>query len=223
MSLPLPGERDKICVLPQRISPFMKLIGTITSPYVRKVRIVLAEKKFECDFAIDMPSQPDSAVPALNPLARIPVLVLDDGSPLYDSRVIAEYLDNMSPNSKLMPGTNRERTEIKRWEALADGVCDAAVTVVMERRRPAGEQSSSWIERNLKVIGHSLAVLAEQLGEKPYCTGNHMTLADIATGSALGYLAFRLPEIDWRTAHPELDRLYERLMQRTSFIDTVPV
>ncbi len=200
----------------------MKLIGSPTSPYLRKVRIVLAEKKFDYDFVIDLPSQPGSAVPALNPLARIPVLVLDDGSPLYDSRVIAEYLDNVSPNNKLLPAPNRERTEVKRWEALADGVCDAAIAVILERRRPENEQSQAWIERNLSVVERCLEVISEQVGDRNYCVGTHFSLADIATGCALGYLAFRFPDNPWRQNHPNLDRLYARLMQRTTFLDTTP-
>lgn len=200
----------------------MKLIGSPTSPYVRKVRIVLAEKKFDYDFEIDPPSRPGSSVPGLNPLARIPVLVLDDGSPLYDSRVIVEYLDNVTPNNKLLPAPNRERTEVKRWEALSDGLCDAAVAVVMERRRADGERSAAWIERNLKVIDACLDALAEQLGEKAYCAGAHFSLADVATGCALGYLAFRLPEIAWAERHANLARLNEKLLQRPSLAETTP-
>ena len=200
----------------------MKLIGSPTSPYVRKVRIVLAEKKFDYEFVIDPPSLPGSSVPALNPLARIPVLVLDDGTPLYDSRVIAEYIDNVTPNNKLLPGPNRERTEVKRWEALADGLCDAAVSVVLERRRADNEKSPTWIQRNLKVIERSLEVLSEQLGERNYCFGNHLSLADIATACALDYLSFRFPELDWGHAHPNLARLIERLQQRPAFAESMP-
>ena len=123
----------------------MKLIGSLTSPFVRKVRVVLAEKKIECEFEIDSPWTPETNVPNINPLGKIPVLVLDDETLLFDSRVISEYLDNVAPNNKLMPAPNRERTEVKRWEALADGVCDAAVAALLESRRQPPEQSTTWI------------------------------------------------------------------------------
>lgn len=200
----------------------MKLIGTPTSPYVRKVRIVLAEKKMEYEFIVDAPSQEGSRVPSLNPLGRIPVLLLDEETPIYDSRVIVEHIDNVTPNNKLLPGPNRERTEIKRWEALADGLCDAAVAILLESRRPKKEQSASWIQRQRDVVTRSLTALEVQVGEKAFCTGMHFSLADIAVGTALGYLCFRFPEITWQENHPNLARLYEKLMQRPSFIDTVP-
>jgi glutathione S-transferase len=200
----------------------MKLIGSPTSPYVRKVRIVLAEKKMEYEFIVDAPSQEGSRVPSLNPLGRIPVLLLDEETPIYDSRVIVEHIDNVTPNNKLLPGPNRERTEIKRWEALADGLCDAAVAALLEGRRPKKEQSASWIKRQQDVVTRSLDALEAQVGEKAFCTGTHFSLADIAVGTALGYICFRFPDIAWQEKHPNLSRLYEKLMQRPSFIDTVP-
>ena len=125
----------------------MKLVGSLTSPYVRKVRAVLAEKKIEYEFVIDSPWTADTGVPDLNPLGKVPVLILDDGSTLFDSRVIAEYLDNVTPNNRLLPSPNRERIAIKRWEALADGVVDAAVTIVLESKRPEEMRDPTWIAR----------------------------------------------------------------------------
>ncbi|MBS1190113.1 MAG: Glutathione S-transferase, N-terminal:Glutathione S-transferase, C-terminal [Rhodocyclaceae bacterium] len=200
----------------------MKLIGSLTSPYVRKVRIVLAEKKIEYDFVIDSPWLDGSAVPDINPLGKIPVLVLDDDNPLFDSRVIVEHIDNVTPNNKLFPATNRERTEVKRWEALADGICDAAAAAFLEAKRPAGQQSAEWIARQRDKIARGLEFMAREYGEKAHCMGTHFSLADIAVGAALGYLAFRFPDIDWRETHPNLARLYDKLMQRPSFADTVP-
>lgn len=200
----------------------MKLIGTLTSPYVRKARVVLAEKKIEYDFEIDSPSGADTKVPGLNPLGRIPVLVLDDDTVLFDSRVIVEYLDNVTPNNKLMPAPNRERILVKRWEALGDGICDAAVAAFLEGKRPAKLQDKAWLDRQHETIARSIAFMSEELGENPHCMGTHFSLADIAVGTALGYLAFRFPEIAWQEAHPNLARLYEKLMQRPSFAETVP-
>ncbi|MRD72576.1 glutathione S-transferase [Rhodocyclus tenuis] len=200
----------------------MKLIGSLTSPFARKVRVVLAEKKIEVEFAIESPWVPGNHVADANPLGKIPALVLDDETVLFDSRVIVEYLDNVTPNNKLMPAPNRERTEVKRWEALADGVADAAALIFLERKRPEAHRDAAWIARQKEKIDRGLAFMAEQLGEDAWCMGTHFSLADIATGATLGYLAFRFPEIEWRETHANLGRLYDKLMQRQSFIDTVP-
>ena len=200
----------------------MKLIGSHTSPFARKVRIVLAEKKIDYDFEIDSPWLEESKVPTVNPLGKIPVLVLDDHTPLFDSRVIVEYIDNVTPNSKLFPAPNRERTEVKRWEALADGICDAGVAAFLEAKRPKKEQSASWIARQRDKITRSLAFMSSELGEKNFCMGTHFSLADIALGTALGYLSFRFPDINWQETHPNLDKLNAKLLQRPSFADTVP-
>lgn len=205
------------------IAQVMKLLGTLTSPYTRKARIVLAEKKIDYDWVIDSPNSPDSNVPSHNPLARIPVLVLDDGTAIFDSPVIVEYLDNLSPNNKLFPQPNRERIEVKRWEALADGICDAAVAIRLESLRPAKERSKKWIEDNRKVIDAGLAFMAHELGENDgWCMGTPFTFADVAVGCALGYLLFRFPEIEWQVQYPNLARLYDKLLQRPSFSETIP-
>lgn len=200
----------------------MKLIGSYTSPFVRKVRIVLAEKKIEYDFVIDSPWTVESRVPVVNPLGKIPVLLLDDETPLFDSRVIVEYIDNVTPNNKLFPAPNRERTEVKRWEALADGICDAAATAFLEARRPVGQKSDEWITRQRDKILRGLEFMSEELGEKPFCMGTHFSMADVAVGNVLGYLKFRFPDIAWPETHPNLARLYDKLMLRPSFADTVP-
>ena len=200
----------------------MKLIGSNTSPFVRKVRVVLAEKKIECELVIDSPWTPDSEVPNYNPLGKIPVLVLDDSSTLFDSAVIVEYIDSVAPNNKLMPESNRGRAEAKRWGAVSDGICDAAALIYLERKRPPVQQSPEWISRQEDKITRSLAYLSEQLGDSPWCMGTHYSLADVTVGCALGYLAFRFPEITWQTSYPNLLRLYEKLLHRPSFSETVP-
>jgi glutathione S-transferase len=200
----------------------MKLIGSITSPYVRKARIVLAEKKIDYEFVLDSPWAPTTQVPAYNPLGKVPVLVLDDGSTLYDSRVIVEYLDTGTPNNRLIPSSGRERITVKRWQALGDGICDAASTALLESRRPDGEKSPSWIDRQHGKVVSGLGEAAADLGEQLWCQGNSFSLADIAIGCALGYVAFRFPDIDWRANHPNLGKLYDKLMLRPSFGDTVP-
>jgi glutathione S-transferase len=200
----------------------MKLIGSLTSPFVRKVRIVLAEKAIGCEFLLDVPWSPDTHVPEFNPLGKVPVLVLDDGSTLFDSRVIVEYLDALSANAPMLPADPKERIRAKRWEALADGICDAAATALMESRRPEGEKSPGWIVRQRGKVDLGLQALAKDLGDRAWCGGQSMDLADIACGCCLGYLVFRFPDIDWRSRHANLAALYDKLMARQSFIDSVP-
>ena len=200
----------------------LKLIATLTSPYARKVRIALAEKKIEYALESDSPWVAGNAIADFNPLGKIPVLVLDDGTRLYDSRVIVEYLDTVSPVSRLIPEPSRQRIAVKRWEALADGLCDAAAAINVERKRPARQQSSEWIERQQGKVDRALAAMAQELEERAWCNGEGYSLADIATGCALGYLDLRFPEIDWRERHPDLAKHAEKLALRPSFADTVP-
>ena len=200
----------------------MKLIGSLTSPYARKTRVVLAEKKIDYEFVVDSPWTSETQVARYNPLGKIPVLGMDDGSTLFDSRVIVEYLDSVTPNNRLIPQPGRARIEVKRWEALADGVMDAAAAAFLEAKRPEAERSAAWIARQRDKVVLGLKEMARELADRPWCQGNAMTLADVACGCALGYLAFRFPDIDWRAEHPNLARLYDKLMQRPSFAETVP-
>jgi glutathione S-transferase len=201
----------------------MKLIASLTSPFARKVRIVAAEKHIEYQLVVDVPWTDDTRVPEFNPLGKVPVWVLEDGKTLFDSRVIVEYLDSVSPVGHLLPREPRPRIAVKRWEALADGVADAAALVVVERKRPAPQQSREWIERQFGKVGAGLKAMSEELDQQTWCTGDTFNLADIALGCTLGYLVFRFPEIDWRRVHPNLSELYDRLMQRPAFKETVPV
>lgn len=200
-----------------------KLIASLTSPFARKVRIVAAEKFIEYELVVDVPWNEDTQVPRYNPLGKVPVWVMEDGKVLYDSRVIVEYLDSVSPVNHLLPKDARPRILAKRWEALADGVCDAAATIFLEKKRPTAQQSPDWIKRQLGKVQASLAAMSAELDGQNYCTGEFFSLADIAVGCALGYLVFRFPELDWRRAHPNLSELYDRLMQRPSFKETEPV
>jgi glutathione S-transferase len=202
----------------------MKLIGSLTSPYVRKVRIVMAEKKLDYQFELEDVWANDAILP-LNPLGKVPCLVLEGREAVFDSRVIVEYLDARSPVGRLIPEPNRERTEVRTWEALADGVLDAAILARLEATwagRGADQRSGAWIARQMSRIHASLAWMSTTLGERAWCCGTHLTLADIAVGCALGYLNFRFPDIAWRVAHPNLARLFDKLSVRQSFIDTAP-
>ena len=202
----------------------MKLIGAVTSPYVRKVRIVMAEKKLDYQFVLEDVWNSDAIV-ASNPLGKVPCLIMEGGEAVFDSRVIVEYVDALSPVGKLIPGSGRERAEVRTWEALADGLMDAALLARLEATwagRSDAERSQAWIDRQLGKIDAALAAMTKGLGDKPFCAGIHLTLADIAVGCALGYLDFRFPQIDWRRRHLSLAKLADKLSQRQSFIDSAP-
>ena len=200
----------------------MKLIGAHARPFARKTRIVMAEKKIDYEFVIENPWAAGSRVPEYNPLGKIPVLVMEDGGAVFDSRVIVEYIDTVNPVNKLIPASGRARVEVRCWEALGDGMCDAAIGARLESNRPKNQQSTDSIKRNLGKVDLGLAAAARGLGDKPWCSGNAFSLADIATGVALGYLDFRFPQIEWRKQYPHLAKLAEKLFARPSFIDTAP-
>ena len=203
----------------------MKLIGSNTSPYVRKVRVVMAEKKLDYQYVIEDVWAEQTRINDANPLGKVPCLIMEGGEALFDSRVIVEYLDTLSPVGKLIPGVGRERAEVKTWEALADGMMDAALLARMEmiwKGRTEAQRSQAWIDRQLGKIHVGLQAMSKGLGEKPYCTGIHLSLADIAVGCLLEYLDFRFPQVAWRQDHPSLARLQEKLAQRPSFSETRP-
>jgi glutathione S-transferase len=166
---------------------------------------------------------PDTAIHTFNPLGKVPCLVMDDGEAVFDSRVICEYVDTLSPVGKLIPASGRERVEVRCWEALADGMLDAAVLIRLEGvLREAEHRSESWVARQHHKIHDGLVAMSQGLGSKPWCTGNRYSLADIAVGCALGYLDFRNPELNWREPYPNLDKHFQKLSQRQSFMDTMP-
>ena len=202
----------------------MKLIGSLTSPYVRKVRIVMAEKKLDYQHELEDVWASDKILKS-NPLGKVPCLVLPGGEAVFDSRVIVEYLDTRSPVSRLIPESSRERIEVRTWEALADGVLDAAILARLEQTWPgrsAEQRSQAWVDRQLHKVAAALAAISTGLAEKPWCSGNHVSLADIAVGCALDYVSFRFPQIAWREQHANLARLADKLAMRQSFIDTKP-
>ena len=202
----------------------MKLLGALSSPYVRKVRIVMAEKKLDYQLVLEDVWNSDTIQKA-NPLGKVPCLVMEGSEAVFDSRVIVEYLDTLSPVQRLIPASGRERAEVRTWEALADGVLDACLEARLEATwagRTEGQRSQAWIARQMGKVNAALIAMSKGLGDKPFAAGIHLSLADIAVGCALGYLDFRFAHIDWRTPHPNLARLTEKLAQRQSVIDTLP-
>ena len=203
----------------------MKLIGSTTSPYVRKVRIVMSEKKLDHQFVAEDVWAADTQMAQYNPLGKVPCLLMEGGEAVFDSRVIVEYLDTLSPVGKLIPQSGRERAEVKTWEALADGLLDAAILARLEANwalRTQEQRSQAWIDRQMGKIDQALRAMSHGLADKPFCSGIHLSLSDIAVGCALGYLDFRFPQIAWRSEYPNLLKLADKLAQRPSFADSLP-
>lgn len=203
----------------------MKLIGSTSSPYVRKVRIVMAEKKLDYAFVTEDVWAAGTTIGQSNPLGKVPCLIMEGGEALFDSRVIVEYLDALSPVGKLIPNTGRARAEVKTWEALADGVLDALILARLEATwagRASNERSQAWIDRQLAKTDASLEAMAKGLGDRNFCSDIHLTLSDISVGCAPAYLDFRFAHIDWCSRHANLAKLYEKLSLRPSFAETVP-
>ncbi|MHB8622097.1 MAG: glutathione S-transferase N-terminal domain-containing protein [Sulfuricaulis sp.] len=198
----------------------MKLYGSLTSPYVRKARILIREKNLPGEFVVADAWAADSPVPALNPLGKVPVLALDNSELLYDSPVIVEYLDSMKPPA-LLPAAGAARWQMLRWQALADGILDAVVTRLLESRRPAAQQSAENIRRQEEKIARSLDYAERHLGNEAWLMSDHFTLADLAMGVALEYIDFRYPH-DWRRAHRRLGPWLAGVSVRPAFIDTRP-
>jgi glutathione S-transferase len=201
----------------------MKLIGSLTSPYVRKVRIVFSEKKIELPLVLENVWEKDTQIMQSNPLGKVPCLIMDDGGAMFDSRVIVEYADTLSPVNKLIPPSGKERAAVKTWEALADGVLDASILARLEKTwRPSNEQSQAWYDRQLDKVETSLQAMSNGLGDQDWCYGQKFSLADIAVGCALGYLVFRFPELKWQKEFKNLHQLYLKLMERPAFKESLP-
>ncbi len=202
----------------------MKLLYTLNSPYARKIRIVAAEKHIDIKLQEVVLSDPDCPVKQYNPLGKVPVLILDDEDSLYDSRVIAEYLDNRTPLAHLIPKDNSAKSAVRRWEALADGVCDAAVAVMLEQRKPEQKQDEGFIVRQMEKVTRGLSALNNDLGHNKWCVDDTFSLADIAVGCMLGYINLRFGTIiNLNEDYPNLARLQSALNKRQSFIDSMPV
>lgn len=201
----------------------MKLLYTLNSPYARKVRIVALEKHIELDLQEVVLADPDCIVKNHNPLGKVPVLILADGDSVYDSRVIVEYLDNHAPGTHLIPTDSSSKIWVRRWEALADGVCDAAVSAMLEQRKPAEKQLQANIDKQLEKVTRGLEVLNLDITKKKWCVNETFSLADIALGCTLGYLDLRFKHLNWQDNYPNLAKHYSLLVKRPSFKATMPV
>jgi glutathione S-transferase len=200
----------------------MKLISATPSPYARKVRIALAEKSLPFELLTEVPWNDDTTLPAYNPLEKLPVLILDDGSTIWESSFILEWIERKFPNPPLLPSDDDGILAHKRMDVLATGVCDAFLLVFFERMRPEAHRSQPWIDRQMRKVRGGLAEIARVVGDQPFAVRDSFGIADIAAGSVLGYLDVRFPELGWRTTHCKLSRYMDGLMQRPSFQATVP-
>lgn len=200
----------------------MKLVIAKPSPFARKARVALIEKEIAFETEIDVPWNPGTAASKFNPLGKIPILVLDDGRVVHDSKVIVEYLEMLGRPPHLLPSDPSLRLAHKQIEATADGVCDAVVLIVLERSRAPALQSSDWIERQLRKAEAGTRALAHELDARQWFVGSGFGLADVAVGCMLGYLDLRLPESDWRSRHANLVAFAERIFARPSFAATIP-
>lgn len=190
-----------------------------TSPYARKCRILLREKRIVCDESTAVAKGVD--IVSKNPLGKIPALELDDGSILYDSVVIVEYLEAIAPEPRMIPEAPRERAEVRRWEALADGMADAVVNAMLEGRRPLERRDPSYIEKQHQKVRAGLEHVERQLERHGAIYGSAFSLADAAIVSALGYTELRAPEL-LGAGFPTLQDYRARLGERASVAKTAP-
>ncbi|TAH40561.1 MAG: glutathione S-transferase [Betaproteobacteria bacterium] len=200
----------------------MKLFASLTSPYARKIRVILAEKALPFELVVDSPWEANTRVPTVNPLGKVPALITDAGEIFFDSPVIAGYLETLGAAPRLLPADALAAVRVRQNESLADGITDAAVAALLESRRPDGERSEREIARQLEKVERALVELERRAAGHHWLNGEDMQLGDVAAGCALGYLDLRFPHIDWRGRHPALATLATRLFARTSFVDTVP-
>lgn len=201
----------------------MKLLGSHGSPYARKARIALIEKKVNCEFVPDRPANPGSQVPKYNPLSKVPVLVLDNDTGMIDSSVIAEYFDGIGSGAKLIPQEFNARIAVRQWEALGDGIVDCIVTLTHDSRfSPTCDANADWYQKQLKKIEAGLATAQRDIGANDFCYGGAFTLGDICIGMALGYLDRAYAQYDWRGRYPGLKRYADKLFARPSFVETMP-
>ncbi len=200
----------------------MKLFASLTSPYARKIRILLAEKALPFELVVDSPWEANTRIPALNPLGKVPVLITDQGEAFFDSPVIAGYLETLGAAPAMLPADPLEAVRVRQSEALADGITDAAVAALLESRRPDGQKSEAEIARQKDKIERALAELEKRAAGRTWLHGEAPGLGDVAAGVALAYLDLRHPDIDWRARHAALAGLAERRFARPSFIDTKP-
>ena len=201
----------------------MKLIIATPSPYARKIRVIMREKKIKFEEIIDVPWNTNTLTHGLNPLGKIPILLREDHEPLFDSKVIAQYLDNFKPNPLFYPTNLEENTYAKLLETVADGICDSIVLIFLENSRKETLRSKTWIKRQEKKIFEGVQYLSNNLDQKKYFVGNHFNIADVSGFTCLEYLDLRFPKFKWRDQYKNLVVYWNIHKDRQSFKETKPV
>lgn len=204
----------------------LTLISATPSPYARKVRIALAEKGIPFTLQTEVPWDSTTATPTYNPLEKLPVLILDDGTAVYESHFILEWIEAKYPDHPLLPPVDNvdERLLAKQIEVVADGVCDALVLAFFEKQRPEEKRSGPWTERQMRKVEGGLKALAgwEEQRKGKFLIGDTFGLADLAVGAVCGYMSVRWPDHGWKDKYPGLNKFCDELEKRESFRNTVP-
>ena len=199
-----------------------KLLSAKPSPYARKVRIHLAEKGIPFELITEVPWNADTQTPRWNPLEKLPVLIGPDGQSVFESRYISEWIEARHPDHPLMPRDVEGMLAVKRFEVIVDGACDALILQIFENARGEGLRSQPWLDRQRRKVDGALRELARMVGDREYSHGASFTMADVATGTLLGYMAVRWPQIDWQSTYPNLATYHRRMEARPSFATTKP-
>jgi Glutathione S-transferase len=199
----------------------MKLIGSYTSPFVRKISVILLEKGITFEFINEMPYQAVNGVAKYNPLGKVPALLTDGGECWYDSPIIVQYIELLDIAPAMVPRDPKAALRMRQLESLADGVMDAGLVSVREQARPAAQQSPEELVRQREKISRGLDAL-EAYAADGTLKADELNLATIATACAVGYLNFRHVSPGWCATRPHLVKLVETLFQRDSFARTEP-
>lgn len=200
----------------------MKLIIATPSPFARKVRVILREKAIHCEEIIDVPWNKDTITKGLNPLGKIPILIKDGIEPIFDSKNIIKYLEQINPEPSFYPESRSKKLKASLLETAADGICDAVVLIFLEKSRSQNLRSKAWIDRQKEKIYTGTQYLSDNLLTNKYFVDDHFTIADVAAFCCLEYLDLRLPEFDWRNEHSNLENFWQEHQSRHSFLQTKP-
>ncbi|WKA26527.1 glutathione S-transferase N-terminal domain-containing protein [Bradyrhizobium roseum] len=200
-----------------------RLISATPSPYARKVRIQLAEKGIPFELITEVPWNSDTQTPRHNPLEKLPVLICEDGTSVFESRYINEWIEMKHPAPALVPGDVDGILAVKRFEIIVDGMCDAMVLMFFEKAREPGKRSAEWTARQKRKLDGGLRELSRVISDNEFAHGGVFSMADIASGTVLKYIDVRWPENPWRAEYPNLAAYSDRLERRPSFASTVPV
>ena len=201
----------------------MKIIIATPSPYARKIRVILREKDIDFEEIIDVPWNTDTLTVGINPLGKVPILLSDAHEPLFDSKLIAQYLDDYKPKPLFYPKNSRENISARLVETVADGICDSIVLIFLENSRKETLRSKNWIKLQEKKIFEGVKYLSNNLGEKKYFVGNHFNIADVSGFTCLEYLDLRFPKFKWRDQYPNLETYWNIHQDRESFKETRPI